>query len=66
MISVELINKAFVILNMMNFILQMQNIFNKMGRYYSEHEEMLNLFLVLLQDMTIYNDFIKKVTNSCL
>jgi len=30
-----------------------------MGRYYFEREEILKLFVMLLQDMNIYNAFIK-------
>lgn len=32
-----------------------------MGRYYNEHEEILNLFIMYLDDLTIYNDYTKKL-----
>lgn len=32
-----MIDRGFMILNLCNYILQSQQIFNKMGRYYSEH-----------------------------
>ena len=46
-------------LNLVNFILQSQATFNKMGRYYIEHEEILKLYLMFLQDLNVYNEFIK-------
>jgi len=33
-----------------------------MGRYYKNHKENLNIFVNLLQDLTIYNDYIKDIT----
>ena len=32
-----------------------------MGRYYIEQEEILNLFIMYLDDLTIYNDYTKKL-----
>jgi hypothetical protein len=34
----EQINHGFHIINLVNFILQSQEGFNKMGRYYREHD----------------------------
>lgn len=46
-------------LNIINFILQSQAAFNKMGRYYIERVEILTLYLMFLHDLNIYNEFIK-------
>jgi len=32
-----------------------------MGRYYIEHDEVLNLFIMYLDDLTIYNDYTKRL-----
>ena len=55
------IHNGFEILNLINFIILSQESFNKMGRYYVEHEEILNLFIMYLDDLTIYNDYTKKL-----
>ena len=55
------INNGFEILNLINFILQSQESFNKMGRYYIEQDEILNLFVMYLDDLTIYNDYTKRL-----
>lgn len=47
----------------MNYILCAQYTFNKMGRYYIDHREILNLFVMYLNDIIIFNDYIKFVTN---
>jgi hypothetical protein len=31
-----------------------------MGRYYIEHEEIMKLYITLLQDLNIYNCYIKE------
>lgn len=59
----ELINNGFVTLNLVNYILMAQYTFNKMGRYYIDHKEILNLFVMYLNDLIIYNDYIKLVTS---
>ncbi len=32
-----------------------------MGRYYLQHEEIINLFIMYLDDLTIYNNYTKKL-----
>jgi hypothetical protein len=59
----EIINNGFVILNLVNYILLSQYTFNKMGRYYIDHKEILNLFVMYLNDIIVYNDYIKMVTS---
>ena len=44
----------------MNYILQSQEMFNKMGRYHFDHNEIINMYLQLLQDLDYFNLFIKK------
>lgn len=34
---VEAVSQGFIILNLVNYILQSQGTFNKMGRYYIDH-----------------------------
>lgn len=60
---IELLNIAFIILNLVNYILRSQYTFNKMGRYYIEHKEILGLFTMYLADIISYNDYIKSMTN---
>lgn len=48
-------------LNLINFILLSQYTFNKMGRYYIERREILDLFLMYLEDLTIFNSYIKRI-----
>lgn len=49
-------------LNLVNYILHSQQTFNKMGRYYLPHKELLALFIKYLEDLIVYNAFIKRVT----
>lgn len=49
-------------LNLVNYILCAQYTFNKMGRYYIDHKEILNLFVMYLSDIIIFNDYIKLIT----
>ena len=37
-----------------------------MGRYYLEHKELLSLFIKYLEDLLVYNTFIKQLTNISL
>lgn len=59
---IELINHGFVILNLCNYILQSQYTFNKMGRYYLEYNEIINLFIMYLNDLIVYNSYIKELS----
>ena len=63
---IEIINHGFVIVNLVNYILRSQQTFNKMGRYYIDHKELLSLFMKYLEDLLIYNAFIKSVTSLSL
>ena len=63
---VTIINHGFTILNLVNYILQSQYTFNKMGRYYIEYNEILNLFVMYLKDLTVYNQFIKDLSKASL
>jgi hypothetical protein len=63
---IEMVNEGFVILNLCNYILQSQFTFNKMGRYYLEHSEVVNLFLMYLSDLAIYNAYIKELSKLSL
>lgn len=63
---IEAINHGFVVLNLVNYILKSQQTFNKMGRYYLNHKELLSLFIKYLEDLLVYNTFIKKLTNLSL
>lgn len=56
------LNRGFVVLNLVNYILRSQQTFNKMGRYYLPHKELLALFIKYLEDLIVYNAFIKRVT----
>lgn len=60
---IELLNIGFIILNLVNYILRSQYTFNKMGRYYIDHKEILGLFTMYLSDIISYNDYIKSMTN---
>ena len=55
-----MVSHGFKIVNMMNFILQSQEMFNKMGRYHSDFNEIINMYLQFLQDLDYYNIFMKK------
>jgi hypothetical protein len=63
---IEIINHGFIVLNLVNYILRSQYTFNKMGRYYLEHKELLGVFIKYLQDLLVYNTFIKTVTSLSL
>lgn len=63
---IQVINHGFIVLNLVNYILRSQYTFNKMGRYYLEHKELLGVFIKYLQDLLVYNTFIKTVTNLSL
>jgi hypothetical protein len=63
---IEVINHGFIVLNLVNYILMSQYTFNKMGRYYVEHKELLAVFIKYLQDLLVYNTFIKSVTSLSL
>ena len=54
------------VINLVNYILKSQYTFNKMGRYYLEHKELLAVFIKYLQDLLVYNTFIKSVTSLSL
>lgn len=58
--KIEMVSHGFRIINLMNFILQSQEMFNKMGRYHITHNEILNMYLELLQDLDYFNIFLKK------
>jgi hypothetical protein len=53
------VNHGFRVLNLINSIMQMQEMLNKMGRYYISHEEILNVYIQLLEDMGIFNIYLK-------
>lgn len=58
--NIELISHGFKIINLMNYILESQETFNKMGRYYIDHHEIFNMFIILLYDLDYFNLYIKK------
>lgn len=37
-----------------------------MGRYYPKNEEMLNVFIMYINDLIIYNKFVKNIANLTL
>lgn len=39
--------------------MQSQEMFNKMGRYYVEYEEILNMYMQILEDIEIFNAYLK-------
>jgi hypothetical protein len=63
---VEVINNGFIVLNLINYILNSQSTFNKMGRYFPEREEMLNVFIMYIHDLIVYNKFIKNIVDLSL
>jgi hypothetical protein len=58
----EAINNGFIILNLVNYILQSLYTFNKMGRYYLDHQEVISLYMMYLNDLIVYNSFIKEIS----
>jgi hypothetical protein len=46
-------------LNLINYAIQSQEMFNKMGRYYIKYEEVLNMYMQLLEDIEMFNSFLK-------
>ena len=64
--KITVVAHGFKILNLMNFILQSQEMFNKMGRYHLDHCEILNMYLQMLQDLDYFNRFIKNSVNSLI
>ena len=50
----------------MNFIIESQEMFNKMGRYYHHFNEIFNMFLMFLQDIEYFNHYIKKTIKKLL
>ena len=58
---VGLVNHGFQIINLSQMILKTQESFNKMGRYYIDHKEVLSLFMMYLDDLNVYNSFIKNI-----
>lgn len=57
--NLEIVNHGFKILNLCNYILQSQEMFNKMGRYHIEHEEILSMYMQLLDDLNHFNNYVK-------
>lgn len=53
--KIKIIEHGFKILNVCNYMLVSQEMFNKMGRYHINYHEILNLFLQLIKDLNIYN-----------
>ena len=63
---IEIINHGFKIINLMNSVLESQEIFNKMGRYYLGFRELFNMFIMILRDVDFYNMYIKKTIKKFL
>lgn len=40
--------------------------FNKMGRYYIEYEEIMSMYLQVLQDLDLFNSYINKTASAIL
>ena len=62
----EVISHGFIVLNLINYILESQGTFNKMGRYFPEREEMLNVFIMYINDLIVYNMFVKNIVELSL
>lgn len=39
---------------------------NKVGRYYPKYKEMLSLFVVYLDDLSVFNSFLKTVSKKAV
>lgn len=39
----------------------MGEVFQKLGRFYLDHQEAINVFLLYLKDLKVFNNFIKNV-----
>lgn len=50
----------------MRIILKTQEVMNKVGRYYPRYKEMLSLFIVYLDDLSVYNGFLKTVSKKAV
>lgn len=59
----ELINHGFKILNLGTYLLTSQRTFLQTGRYYRNYQEILSLYLQLVQDLNNFNEFIKKLVS---
>ena len=60
----EMVGHGFKILNISNYILVSQEMFNKMGRYHPNYYEIINLYMELLKDMNFYNSYIRKTVQT--
>lgn len=56
---IELTDRGFKIMNLANYLLQSQSLFNKMGRYHIKNNEMIIIFLEILYDLTAFNSFFR-------
>ena len=60
----EMVGHGFKILNISNYILVSQEMFNKMGRSHPNYYEIINLYMELLKDMNFYNSYIRKTVQT--